>query len=386
MGYINNENQSIEAKLCDICTKSSKDNQWSILHDVVIYGIIILNSFLVAINSFQTISNGTVFQELFKAITIISIVVLAVNYLIKLWSCTSSHKSNKFSTLLRYIVAPISILELLVICTTIIFGSQANIIFLLLIKIFKVSEYIGTGDNYSPAQILKRSFLNKKEELFITILFSIGLLLLSSFIIFKFEAPVQPDKLDSIMPSIGWAFSILTNNSIVDFQPITTIGKIFQMVMVLLGVLIVGLPIGIITGSFIEEIQASKKNEVLQKRSNILISAFKHEQKIKIRKLMKDLNLSSERKVLDIDFAMSRLEYSQSEIFEASRYSKSLRIRACRQSMESTYEDNLVLESFPVNTVYGSFINRNSNIHVLSTQSIGDISIGHFSRMVACCF
>ena len=80
---------------------------------------------------------------------------------------------------------------------------------------------------------------------------------------------------------------------------------------------------------------------------------------------------------------MSRLEYSQGEIFEASRYSKSLRIRACKQTIESTYEDNLVLEAFPVNTIYGSFINRNSNIHIISTQSVGDMSIGHLSRKVA---
>jgi hypothetical protein len=168
-----------------------------------------------------------------------------------------------------------------------------------------------------------------------------------------------------------------------EFQPITVMGKISQMIMVLLGVLIVGLPIGIITGSFIQEIQESKKNEILRKRSNIIINAFKQEQKIAIRTLIKKLDLPSERKALDIDFAMARLEYSEGEIFEASRYSKSLRTRACKQTMESTYEDNLVLESFPVNTTYGSFIDRESNIHVISTQSVGDMAIGHFSRIIA---
>ena len=249
----------IQEKLCNIFTKPTREKKLTILHDILIYGIIIINTVLVAANSFRVLSTDVTFQDAFKIITIISILLLSVNYAIRLWSCTLSQKSNKFNVLIKYILSPMSILELVVIFTVIIFGPEANIIFLLLVKIFQVSEYIGTGDNYSPTQILKRSFVNKKEELFITILFSLGLLLLSSFIIFKFEAPVQPDKFDSIMPSINWVFGVLTNNSLVDFEPITTIGKIVQMIMVLLGVLIVGLPIGIITGSFIEEIQASKK-------------------------------------------------------------------------------------------------------------------------------
>lgn len=377
--------KTLRSKIWSTMTKSSKENKSSLYYDVFLFIIIIINTLFTAANSFHSLSKSTLFQDSFQVVTIISIIILTINYLFGLWSCTASknNNNNNLPSRIKFIFMPMSILELIVILTVVMLGSHANIIFILLIKIFKISTYFGEGDSYSPVQILKRSFINKKEELFITILFSTGLLLLNSFIIFHFEAPLQPEKFDNIVPSISWVFGVLTNISTFEFTPITLVGKVLHIIMTLLGIVIVGLPIGIITGSFIQEIDESKKNETLRKRSNILIKAFNQEQKITLRRLISTLNLSNDRKILDIDFAMSRLEYSQNEIFEASRFSKSLRIRACKQSIKSNYEDNLVLESFPVNTSFGSFIDRQSNIHVISTQSVSDMGIGHFSRLLA---
>lgn len=379
-----NKYDKFKSELWTILTTSTRKNKWSIVDDVIIYGIVLLNTVLVGLYSFKSLSQDQDFRYYFELVTLFSIAVIIVNYLLCLWSCTSKKVySAPLKGRLLFILSPFSILDLIVIFSVLFFGLQANIIFVLLIKMIKITGYFGEEDEYSPALILKRSFLNKKEELLITILLSLALLLVCSFAIFYFESKAQPEAFEDIMPSLSWVFSVLTGTSLYEYSPITFIGKVLQVIMILLGVVVIGLPVGILTGSFVEEIAESKKIKTLRETSRIIINAFKQEQKIKVRNIINKRNLPGDRKSLDLDLAVARLEYSQEEILQAVRFSPNLRIRACKQDSSSIYEDNLVLECFPVNTSFGSFIDRGSNIHIVSSQSAGEMSIGHFSRLVA---
>ena len=374
----------IQSKLWVILSTSSRKNPLSILDDIIIWFLILLNTTLLGLNSFPALSENETFTLFYRYITMGSISVFFLEYILRFWSCISqSQYSHSLWGRVRFVFSFLSIIDIIVIFSVVLFGPQGNLVFLRLVRISKAVEYFGHDDEFSPALILKRTFLNKKEELFITILFSIGLMLLCTFIIFYFEGKVQPAKFDNITPSITWVFSVLTNTSLIEFTPITTAGKIFHILMRILGVVIIGLPVGIITGSFISEITESRRQRILRKNSTILLDSFQHEQKVSIRRLMETLGLDSERKALDLDVSMSRLSLSQDKIFEAAKFSPCLRVRACKQNIDSPYEDNLVLEAFPVNTSFGSFIDRESNIHVISTQSVGDMAIGHFSRLVA---
>jgi hypothetical protein len=70
-----------------------------------------------------------------------------------------------------------------------------------------------------------------------------------------------------------------------------------------------------------------------------------------------------------MDHLSAKLQFAQNEIFEIVRSSKQLRIRACKQSKDSIFEDNLIVECFPANESYGVKTIRNSNIHVIATQN-----------------
>jgi len=374
----------IQCKLWVILATSSRKNKLSIVDDIIIWSLILLNIALLGLNSFPEWSQNPTFSLFYRNITVVSICVFSLEYVLRLWSCISQGQySHPLWGRVRFVSSFLSLIDLIVIFSVIFLGPQANLIFLLLIRISKVVDYFGDENDFSPALILKRTFINKKEELFITILFSIGLMLLCSCIIFYFERKIQPEEFKNITPSITWVFSVLTKTNLIEFTPITSGGKIFHILMLILGVVIVGLPVGIITGSFISELNESSRQRILRENSTILLDAFQHEQKISVRILMEKLGLNSERKALDVDVAMSRLALSQNKIFEAVKFSPRLRVRACKQNIDSPYEDNLVLEAFPVNTSFGSFIDRQSNIHVVSTQSVGDVAIGHFSRLVA---
>ena len=77
------------------------------------------------------------------------------------------------------------------------------------------------------------------------------------------------------------------------------------------------------------------------------------------------------------------MQFEPNEIFEIVRSSDQLRIRACKQSKDSIFEDNLIVECFPANEKYGVKTLRNTNIHVIATQNYSDPGIGHYSRLLA---
>jgi len=365
-------------------TQNGKKSLVNIIYDSFIYGIIILNTILAGLNSFSLFYSNSTFEGFYKVFVTFSIFVLLIDYILQLWSCVVDNRySHPIKGRIKYLFSFLSILYLIVFIAFFTLGYKYNLIFLLLFRIFDLAKYIGEEDEYSPINILKKTFTNKKEELIITIIVVLIFLFLGAYLMYYIERPFQPEKLSNIMPSLGWVFGLFLNADFVDFHPVTIIGKVIYVLLIILGVIAVGLPVGILTGSFIEEIENSKKYKDLKTKRDMLIEAFDFEQELRIRKLVKSLELKSERKFLNVQFAMTRLELSEDDIFDACNFADNLRIRAVRRTYDSKYPDTFVIEYYIKNTSFGAFINRNSNIHIISHQNAGEFALGHFTRQIA---
>ena len=73
------------------------------------------------------------------------------------------------------------------------------------------------------------------------------------------ENDAQPEKYSSITESIWWATISLTTVGYGDVYPVTLGGKIFATLISLVGIGIVAIPTGIISASFVEQINKKKK-------------------------------------------------------------------------------------------------------------------------------
>lgn len=351
--------------------------------EFIIYFSIVLNIIFIGINFSNTLQYAFL-QELYINIYKISIAIYTVELLLRVWACTE-HESYKSPIVgrIKFLLKPLIVIDITVIATYLLFGPLVNVVFMRSIRIFKISQYMGNSNDYSPSVLLSKSILNKKEELLITVFGTLITMIICSYLIYFIERNAQPGILNSITPSLKWTFGVLTNSGGAEFQPITTAGKVLQLLMTIIGVLIIGLPLGIITGGFVSEIDDTKKQISLRKNAIILINAFSRERKIKIRKHAKALNLASDARWIDLDFMSSKLQFAPNELFEIIRSSNQLRIRACKTSPDSIYEDNIIVECFPANAVFGVKKLRQSNIHIIATQNYSDQGIGHYSRMLA---
>ena len=108
-----------------------------------------------------------------------------------------------------------------------------------------------------------RVFKDKKEELILTFMLMVGLIIVVSSFMYFAEHDAQPDKFPDIPSSMWWSVVTLTTVGYGDIYPITTLGKIFAAISAILGIGMFALPTGILGASFIEELQKEKMGQCI---------------------------------------------------------------------------------------------------------------------------
>jgi len=148
---------------------------------------------------------------------------------------------------------------------------------------------------------------------------------------------------------------------------------LFGALQTIIGIVIVGALISVLTNKLITIIEDDR----LKGFHTTIKESFETNRLIRVRKLLSNNNLESRGRLFNIEDAEVRLEIGREDIMKCIRRFGELRLR----KMINTNE--VVIEDFQPNTSYGTFINRNSNLTIISTQNYGDACIGHFNYTIA---
>jgi voltage-gated potassium channel len=119
-------------------------------------------------------------------------------------------------------------------------------------RIFKISRYNST------LKLIWDVVKEKKAELQMTFFIALLMLLVSAFLMYHVENPIQPEKFTNIFSSLWWAVSTLTTVGYGDIAPVTALGKIISGFVAILGIGLIALPTGIISAGFIQKIDKNK--------------------------------------------------------------------------------------------------------------------------------
>lgn len=95
----------------------------------------------------------------------------------------------------------------------------------------------------------KKAYHIAKEEIAIFGVVTLMLLYLSAVGIYIFEQEAQPEAFGSIVHSLWWAVSTLTTVGYGDVYPVTTGGKIFTFIILMIGLGIVAIPAGLMASA-----------------------------------------------------------------------------------------------------------------------------------------
>ena len=111
---------------------------------------------------------------------------------------------------------------------------------------------------------LRRALLIMREELILFLSVAIVLIFLAAVGIYHFEKDSQPELFASVFHSLWWAFVTLTTVGYGDMYPITLGGRIFTVLILLVGLGLVAAPAGI----FASALAQARREEEADKRGS----------------------------------------------------------------------------------------------------------------------
>lgn len=225
--------------------------------DVFILVLIFLNVVAVILGTVKSIEDR--YQSALHWFEVFSVAVFTIEYLARLWACASqSRYSHPVFGRLRFILKPMAIIDLLAILPFYLTFFTADMRFMRALRLFRILRVAKFGRYSSSFQLFGRVFRSKKEELFITVMVMLLLVVMSASFMYFAENEAQPDKFSDIPTTMWWAVVTLTTVGYGDVFPITPLGKVLAMMIAALGVGMCALPAGILGAGFVEEIQKQK--------------------------------------------------------------------------------------------------------------------------------
>ena len=228
-----------------------------VVFDKFIYLLIIFNVAAMIMESHVSIRN--VYGNYFNVFEAISIYIFSFEYLYRI---RLAYLDKRMKGVKKYIFSTFGLIDLISILP--FFLNQFVKVdgrFLRILRLFRLTRIFKLGRDSSSLQLFVSALKGVQNELKFTLFLSALAILFSASAIYYLENEVQPEKFSSITESIWWATVSLATVGYGDVYPVTVGGKVFASVISLIGIGIVAIPTGIISASFVEEINKVRRGE-----------------------------------------------------------------------------------------------------------------------------
>ena len=205
------------------------------------------------------VSIRNVYGNYFNVFEAISIYIFSFEYLYRI---RLAYLDKRMKGVKKYIFSPFGLIDLISILP--FFLNQFVKVdgrFLRILRLFRLTSIFKLGRDSSSLQLFVSALKGVQNELKFTLFLSALAILFSASAIYYLENEVQPEKFSSITESIWWATVSLATVGYGDVYPVTVGGKVFASVISLIGIGIVAIPTGIISASFVEEINKVRRGE-----------------------------------------------------------------------------------------------------------------------------
>ncbi|RXH24897.1 cyclic nucleotide-binding protein [Bradyrhizobium nanningense] len=218
----------------------------------IIIGVIVLNVVAMVLASVPELDAR--FGALFEAITILSVIVFALEYLARLWTVAghTPRKGSALSDRLGYLFSTLGLIDLMAFLPAAIVlavGRHATLAALGVLPFFKLVRY-------SPAmRSLLAAVHAERRALIGCIVILTGAVLTFASLLYAIERDVQPDKLGTIPHAMWWAIVTLGTVGYGDVVPVTPLGKLISTFAIISGFAMIALPVAIISTAFAEEVK-----------------------------------------------------------------------------------------------------------------------------------
>lgn len=205
--------------------------------------------------------------------------------------------------------------------------------------------------------------------------------LILSLALFLVEHNAQPEVFSNYWDALLWSTMgyIDDPGEFATYTPVTFWGRLLKIACAIVNIAIFAVPAGLVAGGFSDAIAEDKREQELLGIQNRLFKAFRRIQVKgeKIRVVPRYVSLTS---------IMVNRHIDTKDILQAVRNSDRFRLFNLAMAMPtSDRTDRIVIDLIPQvgKTPYGCFIDRGSNVTIVSTSSYYEVGISSFAYYLA---
>lgn len=223
--------------------------------NVALLALIVLNVIAVVVETVDDIRAR--FGGVLQGFEWFSVGVFSIEYILRLWSCTANPRfARPVVGRVRYMLSPIALVDLLAILPAYLpWLIPLDLRFARAARLFRLARSLKIARYSQALRTLANVVRGKKEELGITALLGLVLLLFASSTMYYVEHDAQPRVFSSIPAAMWWGVVTLTTVGYGDIYPITGFGKFVAGFIAILGIGLYALPAGIIAAGFADELR-----------------------------------------------------------------------------------------------------------------------------------
>lgn len=242
----------IQQRIWELLESARPGDRSSRIVDIAIIGLIVANVIAVVVGSVSSIE-ATYATQLW-VFEVFSVLVFTLEYVLRMWACKVDLRYAGRGGRWRFALRPMPVIDLLAILPFYLpfFGVDTRIV--RIFRLFRLIRILKIGRYSQAFRMIGRVLVTRKEELVLTTITLLFVLLVSATLMYYAENEAQPEQFSSIPATLWWAIVTLTTVGYGDIYPVTLMGKILGGLIAGIGIGMVALPAGIISAGFIEEI------------------------------------------------------------------------------------------------------------------------------------
>lgn len=216
-----------------------EDPVYGRLVGVLVYVAIIASGLVITLQSMPEVESAIRAQ--LWAVELVLLAIFVTEFGFRVWSAPSRS---------RYIFSFWGIIDLLAILPALLFlfPDSQTLRALRLLRVFRLLKLFRMR---KALLRLENALEQSKDELLLFMFLSAIILYLAAVGIHHFEKVAQPESFGTIPKALWWALATLTTVGYGDVYPVTTGGKAFTGLTLLVGLGVVAIPAGIITSALL---------------------------------------------------------------------------------------------------------------------------------------
>ena len=265
-----------------------------------IVGLIIVNVLAIVLESLPSLYEA--YEKTFFRLEIVSCTIFILEYVLRVWASvedpnTIEDESGKQITngkrRINFMLKPLAIIDFLafvpVFLQLLFPGVDLRFLRALrLLRVFKLTRY------FQSFEMILEVLHDEWRSLAGTMFIMLVILVISACGLYYIERDIQPDKFGSIPQSMWWSIVTLTTVGYGDVYPVTSMGKFFGSIIIILGIGTVALPSGILASAFTEHTKRNQKKYEDQLKLMLSDNIIDDKERKELVELSQRLNLSDE--------------------------------------------------------------------------------------------